>query len=364
MAAGPTVDARGTRELPEDDRVAAPAAGEPAPGTMIGRFVVRGRLGGGGMGVVLAADDPDLGRRVAIKLVRAGDDRPTLRARLLREAQAMARIDHPHVVRVHEVGDHGPSLYIAMALIEGQTLTAWLTTPRPWREILAVFRQAGLGLAAIHAAGLVHRDVKPDNVLVDRDGRAHVSDLGLVRALAATSHPALDAALTHTGMVLGTPGFMAPEQQRGDAVDARADQYAFCVALRDALRGAAPPRAITAALRRGLAFDPDARFPSMGALLAALEPGRGRGRAMAAALVTAVVAGGVTIAAVAGAGAGGGDGGAGRVAAGIAGEEGGDGGALRLRPFGAPLRASGSFSPEPASEPDPEAWPGPISAPC
>jgi serine/threonine protein kinase len=300
----------GTAELPEDDRV-APGDGGLAPGTMIGRFVVRGRLGAGGMGVVYAAEDADLGRPVALKLVRPDADRPGLRARLLREAQAMAHIDHPHVVRVHEVGEHGPHLFVAMELIEGETLGTWLRAGRHgWRAIVAMFVQAGRGLAAVHAAGLVHRDVKPDNVLVDGGGRARIADLGLVRVEPARSDemsPALAASLTRTGMAIGTPGFMAPEQQRGEKVDAQADQYSFCVALREALRDVepAPPRGVRAAIQRGLSFDAADRFPSMSGLLAAIERGtRGeqRGVIVAIAIGLAVLAGSVVIAATAGGG--------------------------------------------------------------
>jgi hypothetical protein len=299
--------APGTADLPEDDRVVALDAGDLAPGTLIGRFVVRERLGAGGMGVVYAAEDADLGRPVALKLVRPDADRPGLRARLLREAQAMAHIDHPHVVRVHEVGEHGPHLFLAMELIEGETLAAWLArSRRDWRPILATFVEAGRGLAALHAAGLVHRDVKPDNVLVDAAGRARIADLGLVRVEPSRSQhrsPALAASLTRTGVAMGTPGFMAPEQQRGEKVDAQADQYSFCVALRQALQGLTPepPRAVRRAVQRGLAFDPADRFESMAALLAALERGAGveRTAAVAVAAVAFLVIAGAAVVAVA-----------------------------------------------------------------
>jgi hypothetical protein len=264
-----------TQDLPPEDRATSAVDGV-GPGAAIGRFVVRARLGAGGMGVVLAADDPDLGRQVALKLVK-DDAAPGLRARLLREAQAMARLEHANVVRVFEVGADGDRLFIAMELIEGETLTRWLAAaPRPWREVVAMFRAIGAGLTAVHAAGLVHRDFKPDNVLIDRDGRARVADFGLARldagASTGTASP-LRHPLTRTGAMMGTPGFMAPEQQFGGDVDARADQYSFCVALRTALGDEWPhaPRALRAATTRGTSFDPADRFPSMTPLLAALD---------------------------------------------------------------------------------------------
>src|SRR5215218_3607123 len=157
----------GTLDLPASDQVAA--AGGLAPGQMIGHFVIRQRLGEGGMGIVVAGHDADLGRPVAIKLVRTEADHPAYRARLLREAQAMARLEHPHVVRVYEVGSDRGRLFVAMELVDGVTLSVWLRAqPRSWREVIAMFVQVGAGLSAVHRAGLIHRDFKPDNVLVDR----------------------------------------------------------------------------------------------------------------------------------------------------------------------------------------------------
>jgi hypothetical protein len=250
--------------------LATPAGHGPGPGDLVGHFVLRERLGEGGMGVVFAADDADLGRRVAVKLVR--DEAPGLRARLLREAQAMARVSHPNIVRVHEIGGIGDGLFIAMELIDGVTLTRWLTTTRSWREIVRMFAAVGAGLAAVHAAGLVHRDFKPDNVLVDRAGHPRVADFGLARLdpdAASASAAGLAAPLTRTGAMMGTPGYMAPEQQFGSDVDARADQYSFCVALRAALGGqwAAVPRALRGAINRGLSYDPAERFPALPPLL-------------------------------------------------------------------------------------------------
>jgi predicted Ser/Thr protein kinase len=285
----------GTQDLPAADHIAADPL---APGQMIGRFVIRERLGEGGMGIVLAGEDPDLGRRVAIKLVRSEVDLPAYRARLLREAQAMARIEHPGVARVYEVGEHAGRLFVAMELVPGATLMTWVRVQRrPWREVVAVFRQIGAGLATVHRAGLVHRDFKPDNVLVDRDGKARVVDFGLARVTSPSApvSPELAASLTRTGMVVGTPGYMAPEQQLGDEIDARADQYSYCVALREALLSGAGgewsriPRRLRAVVARGLAFEPDERYPSMDALIAALGRATGRGRVVIAGATVATV---------------------------------------------------------------------------
>jgi predicted Ser/Thr protein kinase len=270
LAAGSGPDS--TLDMPAADVVAQ--AGEPGPGAALGHFRVRKKLGAGGMGVVLECEDADLGRRVAVKLVRAEADTPQYRERLLREAKAMARLEHANVVRVYEVGSDRGRLFIAMELVDGVTLTAWLQERRSWPEIVAMFRQVGAGLAAVHRAGLVHRDFKPDNVLVDAMGRARVADFGLAR-IDDNETPAM----TKTGVMMGTPGYMAPEQQFGSGVDARADQYSFCVALREALGGRplddarwkAVPEAVRAIVTRGLSYDPDERFPALEALLDALS---------------------------------------------------------------------------------------------
>ncbi len=260
-----------TLDMPQADIVAA--SSDIVPGAAIGHFRVRRKLGAGGMGVVLEAEDADLGRRVALKLVRTEADTPQYRDRLLREAKAMARLEHPNVVRVYEVGSDRGRLFIAMEFVDGVTLTVWLQERRGWRDVVAMFQQVGAGLAAVHGAGLVHRDFKPDNVLVDQSGRARVADFGLARIDDHSAPP-----LTKTGVMMGTPGYMAPEQQFGSSVDARADQYSFCVGLREALGGRplddtrwkAVPEAVRAAVTRGLAYDPDERFASLEALLAAL----------------------------------------------------------------------------------------------
>ena len=307
----------------------AGAGGPPlARGESIGRYVVLDFIGGGGMGVVYGAYDPQLDRRIAIKLLRArpvGERATDGHARLLREAQAIARISHPNVIAVHDVGSIGDEIFVAMEYVEGETLHAWCEKePRTPEAILSIFVQAGRGLAAAHARGVVHRDFKPDNVLVATDGRARVLDFGLAhsardgQALAdtrpllrdAASGPSLpslpnlglDTPLTRTGDVMGTPLYMAPEQYLGKPTDARTDQYSFCVALLEALHGEHPisqsgdvkafaqrvlrgelrpdppdrrlPAKLRRALARGMAVDPAERFQSMNALLTALAPPR------------------------------------------------------------------------------------------
>ena len=224
---------------------------EPAVGDRIGRYVVTGVLGRGGMGVVVRARDPELDREVALKLVRSksGTRGHELRARQIREAQALARLNHPHVVPIFDVGEWGGRTFIACERVRGRNLRAHLAHARPpWRHVLDLILQAGRGLAAVHAAGLVHRDIKPDNVLVGDDGRARLADFGLVR----DELPSLDTqsdshdsrvqspTLTRHGEVLGTPAYMAPEQHTDRDVDARADQYAFCVTAYEALLGTRP----------------------------------------------------------------------------------------------------------------------------
>jgi serine/threonine-protein kinase len=303
------------------------------PGDTIGRFVVEERLGAGAMGVVYAAHDPKLERRVAVKLLRArgGEDSASqvYATRLLREARAMARLGHPNVVAVHDVGELGERVFIAMELIDGVTLSAWLKQkPRPWKDILAVFLQAGRGLAAAHAVHIVHGDFKPDNVLVGKDGRVRVGDFGLARRSLRSADAeggstllptSLGASASREGGIVGTPAYMAPEQLRGARADERSDQFSFCVALYEALYGKRPfdgttlvaildsmaaerlspgvagsasPRWIRAVLSRGLRAKAEARYPSMGALLSGLEDASSsrRWRWMAAAFSAVAVA--------------------------------------------------------------------------
>ena len=291
----------------------------------VGRFTVQSRLGAGGMGTVYAAHDRLLDRKVALKLLHrarlpgGGDDR------LLREAQAMARLSHPNIVAVYEVGTHAGQLFIAMEFVHGQTLDAWLTTrTHPWQAVLRVLLAAGHGLAAAHAAGLVHRDYKPHNTLVGADGSVKVADFGLARANQTSdptpvdaSHPRmLHAQLTQLGAVVGTPLYMAPEQHAGRPCDERSDQFSYCVTAWQALYGEhpfptdsresllaaisagrarpAPPRTRVPAwlrrtLLRGLAADPAQRWPSLSALLTELARGRTRARLRIAAAITLVL---------------------------------------------------------------------------
>jgi serine/threonine protein kinase len=307
-------------------------------GDRVGRYLVLSTLGAGGMGVVFAAYDPQLDRKVALKLLRSGVQLNSKDAqkRLRREAQAIAQLSHPNVVGVYDVGttDEG-DLYIAMEFVEGDTLTTWLEAyPRTWREILDVFLQAGRGLVAAHGVGLLHRDFKPDNVLVGGDGRVRVTDFGLARSLLVDNESergqlvllmptALSSPLTATGTVLGTPRYMPPEQLTGPDIDARADQFSFCVALHEALYGEHPlpggtsvsmlekgdkalappessklPTSIQRAVARGLEKERIKRFPTMAALMIELVPPPPRVTRRGVALVVAgvVVVGGAVAA--------------------------------------------------------------------
>ncbi|HEY1558523.1 MAG TPA: serine/threonine-protein kinase [Kofleriaceae bacterium] len=283
---------------PELDTTLEAAAGDRVPGGRafdrgftIGHFRVVRELGRGGMGVVYEAFDPDLERKVAIKVVHDRDASSAAGARLLREAQAMARLAHPHVVAVHEVGTVAGQVFLVMELVAGDTLGKWLkAAPRSWREIAGALVQAGEGLAAAHAAGLVHRDFKPSNVLVDDGGRVRVGDFGLA-----------DGGLAHgSDRVAGTPGYMAPEQDAGDAVDARADQYAFAVTLREALQYVAKvPRRVRTAIARALEEQPRDRFADMDELLDELRRALSTRRRVAIAVAGAALASAVLAATVA-----------------------------------------------------------------
>jgi serine/threonine protein kinase/tetratricopeptide (TPR) repeat protein len=334
-------------------------ARELARGETVGRYVILEKLGVGAMGVVHAAWDPDLDRKIALKLLhgeRHGE-------RLLREAQAMARLSHPNVITVHDVGEVearpgdaasvGPSrdkevrVFMAMEFVEGGTLATWTAAKtRELSEILEVFIAAGRGLAAAHRSGLVHRDFKPENVMIGHDGRVRVMDFGLVRAAsetdeksalesssgespswsgarsradALTSSSLLESRLTMEGALLGTPAYMAPEQLRGDPADARSDQFAFCIALWECLFGQRPfagdnplavlyaitraefrepppgrnvPAWMVRVMTRGLAANPAARWPDMDRLIAALaDDPRVRTRRWALGLGSVVLAG-------------------------------------------------------------------------
>ena len=238
-------------------------------GSVVDRYIVLDTLGAGAMGIVYAAYDPRLDRKIALKVLR---DEHRDDERLQREAQTLARLRHPNVVAVHDTGRCGERVFVAMELVAGMTLRQWLHNEhRSWREIADIFVQAGLGLGAAHAAGIVHRDFKPDNVLIGLDGRAQVADFGLARS---GDLPVDDIA--------GTPAYMAPEQRRGEAVSEQSDQYSFCIALHEALLGRRPaqpalpavrhvPKRILAAIQRGMHDDPARRFTSMDDLIRALR---------------------------------------------------------------------------------------------
>ncbi|PRP96432.1 serine/threonine-protein kinase [Enhygromyxa salina] len=310
-----------------------------APGTRVGRYMIVEVVGSGGVGMVYAAYDPSLDRKVALKQLRRSkligqtEAVNQRRGRLRREAQALARLSHPNVVPVYEVATFDEQIYVVMEFVEGLTLSKWLKhQPRPWSEVVGMYVQAGRGLAAAHAADIVHRDFKPENVRVGTDGRVRVLDFGLasplrgaedaerVRArlqeISEQSDRPLDedswndsgdtsgefgsdpGLVTREGQVMGTPAYMAPEQASGGHVDARSDQFSFCVALYEAIYGTRPfrgrfdnprrfrdlsraralpgnrpddmPAEIERVLIRGLSLVPDRRFESMDALLAEL----------------------------------------------------------------------------------------------
>lgn len=290
----------------------------------LGRYAIGRRLGSGAMGVVYEAEDPRLRRRVALKVLH-----PDLRAvhasrghqRLRREAQTLSQVSHPNVIDVYDVGESKGRVYLAMELVDGVSLDTWLSERRHnAAEILAVFAQAGRGLAAAHEAGVIHRDFKPSNVSVDRHGRVRVLDFGLAKAQAVG--PSTDDAdvpaqtslhTTRDDALVGTPRYMAPELFRGQPATERSDQYGFCVALFESLFGRMPfdedemlasklagtgmawpsrpgvSRRVQRALQRGLSPDPSRRFASMDALLGRIDPKAGGrlGRWIAGAVVLA-----------------------------------------------------------------------------
>lgn len=303
---------------------------ELLPGARVGRYVIVSMLGTGGMGVVYAAFDADLRRRVAVKLLRTdrrGDAGPAGRERLMREARTLARLSHPNVVTVFDVGAHEGHLFIAMELVEGGSLRAWLRrSQHSAEEIIDHLVEAGRGLAAAHTAGVVHRDVKPDNILIGLDQRALLTDFGLAhigdvesapRQIAADANATLidePRTLTRTGAIMGTPAYMAPEQMIRGETDQRTDQWSFCATLYEALAGVQPfaddltarlaaiaegrlaaPRAgrrvpawVLKLVTRGLLTDPAARWPSMDALVHALARRRHRRRRAAIGVSAAI----------------------------------------------------------------------------
>ena len=325
----------------------------------VDRYVLGPRIGRGGMGLVFRAHDPELEREVAIKILKStiaqGQSRRVARARLAREAQALARISHPNVIPVYDVGTYesgdagnetdatspdipDEGVYVVMELVEGEDAAHWLQQPHGWREVLEVFLAAGRGLAAAHARGLIHRDFKPGNVLIGDDGRVRVLDFGLARSTALCEPPEGPASastpddeggsssrLTRVGVVMGTPRYMAPEQHRGEGADERSDQFSFCVSLYEAIAGHAAyedtggdalsrakqagrlaelrnargaPAWLYRILERGLSPQPGRRYPSMNALLRTIERRMGRRRR---ASITLALAASIAVAAVGGA---------------------------------------------------------------
>ncbi|MBZ5713794.1 serine/threonine-protein kinase [Nannocystis pusilla] len=274
----------------------------------LGRYSLLGRLGSGSMGVVYRAYDPRLQRPVAVKVLYP-TGKPTAHqvstgdARLLREAQAIARLSHPNIVAVHDVGVAGDRVFLTMEFVEGPTLRQYCdAAPRGWREVLPLLIQAGRGLAAAHRGGVIHRDIKPDNILVGDDGRVRVVDFSVARPQGSSGETLLGKfhlTDTETNVLVGTPAYMAPEQLRASPACPRSDQFAFCVTAYECLFGERPfagptlrtlidnvlagpptqpppfsqqiPRALYQCIARGLALDADDRWPDMDTLLAHLE---------------------------------------------------------------------------------------------
>ncbi len=279
--APPTVAAKSgarPRSGPRSDPGALPR------GTTIGRYVVIDKVGEGGMGAVYSCYDAALHRRVALKLVRSPGRLD--QDRLLAEARTMAQLAHPAIMTVHDVGEFETQVFLAMELVEGATLRGWRAKQPSWQRIVEIYATVADALAYAHERGVIHRDFKPDNVIVDASDRPRVTDFGLAKVDPdADPSPASSLITKHTisGTGAGTPGYMSPEQQRGEATDASTDQYAFCVSLFEALYGGLPPDhdvsersdlplELVAALMRGLAETPAQRWPSMRALAAVLAP--------------------------------------------------------------------------------------------
>jgi tetratricopeptide (TPR) repeat protein/predicted Ser/Thr protein kinase len=289
--------------------VSANLFGKSNPHSEFGRFALVEQVGAGAMGTVYSAFDPELDRKIAIKILKGelDESQQRARARMRREARALAKLNHPNVASVYEVGQIDERVFIAMEFVEGRPLDVWMEGRPPWREVVAVFREAGAGLAAAHDAGIVHRDFKPGNVMLGDDGRVVVLDFGLAAPYASTPTEEIEndslsspiERLTATRAIVGTPAYMAPEQHRGEQATTQSDQFAFCVSLFEALHGVRPFPGNTRAavlsaieegriiddvapgvrvssrlrrlLRRGLSARPEDRYPSMEALLVELD---------------------------------------------------------------------------------------------
>lgn len=292
------------------DRLRSSIFGVQAGPTLVGRWQILRRLGRGATGTVYEAHDPELERRVAIKVLHpmAPEIDAVRRVRLRREAQAMARVRHPNLVEVYDICADARQPHVVMELVTGDTLRVWQDSgERPWRELVSVYLDAARGLAALHAAGLVHRDFKPENAVLDAKGRVRVVDFGLVFAdqIREDLPGPLATTLTREGLLVGTLAYMSPEQLEGTRGDARSDQFSLCAALYEAVYCARPyvghdpetliaamdagppplrpnpkraPRWLGRILRRGLARRPADRFPDMNALIDALERGLARRR--------------------------------------------------------------------------------------
>ena len=296
------------------------------PPISVGRYRVLYEAGSGGMGVVYCAEDPELVRQVALKLVRAFRDDPEGSVRLRREAEALARLNHPNIVPIYDFAEHHGRLFAVMRYMPGGTVRQWLRDgPHGWPEVLDVFIDGGRGLAAAHAANIVHRDVKPGNMMFDENGIVQVTDFGLAQVddvwHASSSSVPVRAqvstpALTCTGRVMGTPAYMSPEQLHGERITAASDQFSLCVALFEALTGGRPfadprrgglaaslgspeadrlvrrgsrvPGGVMRAVVRGLARRPEQRWPDVAALLDALERERARAGRPVRAIAVAV----------------------------------------------------------------------------
>jgi eukaryotic-like serine/threonine-protein kinase len=303
---------------PTVDPAARPSRVARGPGARIGRYELRELLGAGGMGQVYEAYDADLDRPIALKVMRPELAGVVLAERLVRESRMMARLAHPAVITVFDVGRSDGSVFIAMELIRGETLGRYVRRVRPpWREIVALLERAGQGLAAAHDAGIVHRDFKPENVLVEIGPRGVqrvvVTDFGIARVADAAAsiegepaevrveHDVADPQLTRTGTTVGTPAYMPPEQLAGAPLDGRADVFAFAVSAWELVFGERPfagnsaaeirrametppepphegPAGLASVLMRGLALDPARRYRDMHAFVRALAAIRTRRR--------------------------------------------------------------------------------------